>query len=381
MDWGQLQASLVIFFLAVGLIFWTNWRELRLLSRYGHPSDTPLVSVLVPARNEERALERCLRSLLSQDYGNFEVLVLDDHSSDDTEAIILRLAQEDLRLRPIKGADLPPGWLGKHWACQQLVEKARGSLLLFTDADTVHHPQALANAVSAQQQESADMLTAFPHQILGSWGEKLTVPLFGWSFLCFQPIFLIHRTGLHNLSVAVGQFMLFRQEALAQVGGFAGVRGDVADDLALARATKNCGLRLRVMDGSDRIECRMYHDFKEASAGFSKNLFAAFRYNLPLFLFVWPLIAYATWSPLITLLSALFLPIPLSTLSWSVTASLLSFLLWLFTCRRLHFPLSVALAGPLIILAALFIATRSLISAYNGKGTWKGRNLKIDRRR
>jgi chlorobactene glucosyltransferase len=330
MDWGGWQASLMIFFLAVSLIFWTNWRELRLLSAYGHPSEFPLVSVLIPARNEERALERCLRSLLAQDYGNFEVLVLDDQSSDGTAAIVQRLTREDVRFRLIRGADLPSDWLGKHWACQQLAEQAQGTLLLFTDADTVHHPQALANAVSARQREGADMLTAFPREILGSWGEKLTVPLFGWSFLCFQPVLLIHRTRLRRVSVAVGQFMLFRREALVQVGGFAAVRGDIADDLALARAIRKAGLRLRVLDGTDRVECRMYHGFKEALVGFSKNLFAAFRYNLLLFLFVWLMIAYATWSPLGTLLSALFLPLPVSMIAWSGAVALLSFLLWLF---------------------------------------------------
>jgi chlorobactene glucosyltransferase len=379
--WVFPMACLAVFFMLVGLILVSNLRELKPLQGYSHPMEEPLVSILVPARDEERSLEVCLRSLLAQDYRNFELCVLDDRSQDGTATVITRLSRENLHLIGISGTELPTGWIGKHWACQQLIDKARGDLLYFTDADTVHHPQALSNMVAALQWERADMLTSLPKEIVQTWGERLTVPLIGWSLLCFQPLFLIHRTRLPAISVAIGQSMLFRRHALERIGGFSSVRRDTVDDLALARNIKNAGLRLHVCDGTDRISCRMYSNFREAQSGFSKNLFAAFRYNLPLFLFVWCFLVYASWSPWILLGVSLFFPLPLTVIAWSTIAALVPIPLWLLALWRLHIPPFLALASPLMMVLALTIALRSVVLTYSGRASWKGRTLDIDHSR
>jgi len=379
MNWFDHQVGLLIFYGIVLLILLTNLLEFRPLSRYQTRSRTPFVSILVPARDEEINIESCLRSLLAQDYPAFEVLVLDDASSDQTPRILQGLAAESPRLRVLIGQPLPESWLGKHWACHQLVEAARGEILLFTDADVRHQPQALTNAICAMEQERADMLTALPREEVITLGEQLTVPLFGWSFLAFQPLLLIHHSRIPGISVAVGQFMLFRREALQRIGGFAAVRGDVADDLALARRIRNAGLRLRVVDGTRRVTCRMYRSFPQAFAGFSKNLFAAFRYRLPLFLFVWLFLPYALLSPLCVLLVTAGHDPALTIVS--AFGSGCAFLLWAIPLWRLRFPWYLPFLYPLILVMAVIMALRSAHLTLRGQGIWKGRILQVDRRR
>ena len=172
------------------------------------PDRPPRVSVLVPARNEEANIGDCVRSLLSQDYPDFEVIVLDDGSRDRTGEILAELAARDPRLRVIAGRELPAGWLGKHWACQQLGEAADGELLLFTDADTRHGPRSLWNGAAASLAQGADLLTAFPRQEVVTWSEKLVVPFFPWSLLSFLPLALAYRVRSPAFCAAIGQYML-----------------------------------------------------------------------------------------------------------------------------------------------------------------------------
>jgi Glycosyltransferases, probably involved in cell wall biogenesis len=155
-----------IFILACLLVFFgilvKNLFDLHFFSRAA--TAFPSVSILVPARNEAHNIERCVTSLLEQDYPCFEVLVLNDHSTDNTGEILARLQCRDARLKVLNGKDLPHGWLGKAWACQQLSEAATGELLLFTDADTVHRPDAVRRAVATLLSTQSDMLTAVPYQ-------------------------------------------------------------------------------------------------------------------------------------------------------------------------------------------------------------------------
>jgi chlorobactene glucosyltransferase len=167
------QTSIVVFWgiiLAVGI---TNIWFIPKLGFRTEPSRWPKVSILVPARNESENIELCVQSLLAQDYPNFEVLVLDDHSTDDTWQKLEKLAKQNPLLRILRGLPLPERFLGKHWACHQLAQAAEGELLLFTDADTRHAPHALRSAVGLLLAENASFLTAFPHQEVVSWGERL----------------------------------------------------------------------------------------------------------------------------------------------------------------------------------------------------------------
>ena len=181
--WLYFEISVVAFVACLVLISLSNWRVLRRMDRYRWAGRLLRVSVLVPARNEEANISNCVRSLLAQDYPDFEVVVLNDGSTDRTGEILAELA--GARLRVLEGADLPEGWLGKNWACHQLAEAADGEIILFTDADTRHGPQSVRHGVAALEAEGADLLTAIPHEETVTWAERLVVPVIPWSILTF----------------------------------------------------------------------------------------------------------------------------------------------------------------------------------------------------
>lgn len=376
-------------FLAVMLLIaLANWLSVPRLGRKRSSTPDaagrPRVSVLVPARDEEANIGPCVGSLLAQDYPNFEVLVMDDHSQDRTPQILAELAAGDARLRVLNGAALPPGWLGKHWACQQLSAAAGGELLLFVDADTRHHPQTLCAAVAELQAGRADLLTALPYQELDSWGERLTVPVLYFSMLGLLPMALAERVRLPALSAAIGQFMLFRREAYERVGGFAAVRQQAADDLALARRVKAAGLRWRLANAADRVSCRMYHSFPEALRGIGRGLLAAFGYRVLPFVFAWLWIGLIFLEPFGVLAAAVpaaatGAALPAATLALAGLMLLAGLLIWVAISGQARLPGTVVLLYPLVVALGVVMAGLSLVLTLAGQATWKGRSLQPPR--
>lgn len=258
------------------LIALVNTLTFPRLGAAARAATSPRVSVLIPARNEAAVIERTLRSWLAQSYLNYEIIVLDDQSIDATAEIVRDMSRETPRLRLISGQPLPPGWLGKNWACQQLAEAADGELLLFTDADVTAAPPALAALVAELEQTGADLLTVWPSQQSQSWAERLTVPLMALVVLAYLPLPLVHHTRWPVFAAANGQCLLFRQRAYQAIGGHTSVRGEVLEDVLLARRLKAHGLRLRMADGAGLINCRMYPDWAAVRAGFAKNILAGY---------------------------------------------------------------------------------------------------------
>ncbi len=376
--WLQHQAGLVFFLLVLLATALSNLRVLRRIEGYPVAPRFPRISILVPARGEEGNIGHCIHSLLAQDYPDFELLVLydADEPSVRMKSLLRELADGDRRLKALEGRLTPSGWLGKHWACHQLAQAAGGELLLFTDADTRHHPQALKDAASALLAEGADLLSAVPRQELGSWGEKLIVPVMPLSILSFLPLSIAYRLRWSGLSAAVGQFMLFRRHAYELIGGHAAVRGDVVDDLALARRIKTAGLRWRLLDGGGRVRCRMYQGFRKVFEGFGKNFFGVFQYRILLFVFVWSWLANVCWQPLIVLsLGAAGVPLSALSLGLAGGAVFCALVLWGITYWRFSFPLYLTLLYPVTILFAVVIAFSSLVLTLSGRATWKGLTL------
>ncbi len=367
--------DLIIFQAILILIALSNARTLKITGRHPAPAQFPKVSVLVPARNEEANIGRCIRSLLSQDYPDFEVLALDDESDDGTRTILDSLAGSDSRLRVLDGRPLEAGWVGKNWACAQLATQAAGALLFFTDADTFHTPGALRAVVTAMEGERADFMSGFLRQEVLTRGEKLIVPFFSWVMYCFTPLRVGYRTKLPALSYAVGQMLLIRRTAYEGVGGHAAVRSAIAEDFALARRTTALGYRCRMMQATHLVSCRMYQGGRHAFAGLSKNLFAAFDFRLIPYVFAWLWLLIMFLRPLADLgLYALGFPraVPLAAILVCVGLALV---LWLVPYRLLRLPLWPAALYPATLLVMEVVAFRSLWLSLLGGLTWKGRSL------
>lgn len=251
-------------------------RNARVLRR--PPTSTPAarpVSILVPARDEADRIGPCVRAALASRWGDLEVLILDDRSSDATAAVARRAAAGDPRLAVLAGAPRPDGWLGKPWACAQLAAAARGEVLVFVDADVTLAPHAVAAAV-ALVDAGLDLACPYPRQVANGVLARLVQPLLQWSWLTFLPLRLAERSPRPSLTAANGQVMACTAAAYAAVGGHGAVRGEVLEDLALARACKEAGLRAGVADGTDLATCHMYRTADDLVAGYTKSLWSAF---------------------------------------------------------------------------------------------------------
>ncbi len=239
-------------------------------------SSFPFVSILIPARNEAAVIGDTVRRMLAQTYPRFELIVLDDHSTDGTAAVAQAAAGGDARLRVIAGATLPAGWGGKNWACHQLAQAARGDWLLFTDADTIWAPDALAAVAAEAERTRADLLTVWPTQISATWPERLVVPLMALVIIGYLPVFMVHYTPWSPFAAANGQCLLFRRTAYEAIGGHAALRSEVLEDVKFARRVKAHHLRLRMADGNRLVACRMYSDWPSVRDGYAKNILSGY---------------------------------------------------------------------------------------------------------
>lgn len=357
------------------VVLLSNLYLLRKARRGKAPDAAPFVSILVPARNEEANIARLVESLLAQDYPDYEILVLDDNSSDATPKILRALTEANPKLTVLSGEPDPDGLTGKNRACAQLASRAAGELLFFTDADTVHQPGALRELVACLQRENADFLTGFPKQELGTWGESLLVPFFSWAVLNFISLGLAYCLRWKALAVGIGQVMLFRREAYEQIGGHAALGEEIVDDRALARNIIAAGRRWRAVHLSDLVSCRMYANAKAALEGFTKNYFAVFDFAVLPYVFVYLYLLLMAWLPLVVLLAKVFGAAPDANFAHLTLCVGLSVLLWLLPFLEARIPAGLALLYPLLATASTLTAFRSLVMSLSGRLTWKGRPL------
>ncbi|MHB9032011.1 MAG: glycosyltransferase family 2 protein [Anaerolineae bacterium] len=275
------QVLLTLLMIYVALTTLHNLRTMiRLPVARASGTNQPLVSVLIPARNEAHNLPTSLASVLRQAYPHLEVLVLDDDSRDETSAVVEQFAAQDDRLRLLHGALLPEGWQGKSWACHQLYEQSHGEWLLFLDADTRLRSDAIASAVAAAQQGSLDMLSLLPDLQLNSFGLRVLLALIpfvliGWvSHNAF--------TGNPNpmMAIAYGPFILVRRHLYEVSGGHQAIRSDIVDDVGLARAFKRVGGRIALADGVDVMQVASFANARTAWRSITKSIYPVFNYNL-----------------------------------------------------------------------------------------------------
>ena len=373
----HVYAILIVLFLTYGLFSsLVNSFSVRRFDQYPPAKEYPFVSVLVPARNEAPSIGRCISSLLAQDYPDYEVIVLNDNSTDDTSRILEKFAQSNSRLHVIQGTPLPEDWLGKHWACHQLDLVAKGELILFTDADTFHTPDMLRSSVSALIAEHADLVSAFPHEEMLTWGERLLVPIMCWGIFTFIPIRLVQKMHWPLLAISIGQFMLFRRQAYDMLGGFEAVKREVVDDVCMGRILIDKGGEWRLLDGTRQVSCRMYRGFREAVGGFSKTIFAVYDYRILPFIIFWLLAGLAFLGPVVGLISYLLrVPLTFIPVGFAAISVALSILTWMITSWRFHFPIYIAFIYPLDLALYIIVAADSFIKTATGTAVWKKRLL------
>jgi len=238
------------------------------------PEPAPFVSILIPARDEEVNIETCLESLQKQDYPNFEILVLDDNSSDNTASIVDRIVAKDNRVQLIRGEPLPEDWAGKPFACYQLAQKARGSWLLFVDADTTHAPHMLRGVLAIALKFRTSLLSGFPRQLATSLPQKVAIPVLYFVILSWLPLWWLQRSKQPRPSLAIGQFLLFPREEYWRIGGHKAVKSRILEDVWLGIEVNRYGGRHMAIDLSPVVSCNMYQNVGAMWEGFIKWVYS-----------------------------------------------------------------------------------------------------------
>jgi hypothetical protein len=345
------------------------------------PPDAPLVSVVIPARDEARTIERCARSVLASRWPRLEVIVVDDRSTDGTGDVARRIAAEDARLRVVEPPPLPADWFGKQWACAAGAAAARGTILCFTDADTWHAPDLLPRAVAALHDRGADMVTVAGTQEAHTFWERAVQPqVFSLLLARFGGTEVVNASRRASDKIANGQFILVRRAAYDAVGGHAAVRGKVAEDLALAQLLFARGVPTALVLGLPQLHTRMYATRAELVRGWMKNIYAGAleatpggavgRALLPVMLLL-P-VAMMLAPPIALSLAALGLLPPAAALWGAICSAVL--LLWWGAVYAFAMRLSPlwALAWPLGSAMLGWIVLRAL--ARGRRVRWKGRD-------
>jgi len=353
-----LRRAVVTFLVGRIAVNVVNWRTFPRVGATTRP-DLDRVSVLVPARDEAANLPSTLPGLAAQGAG--EVLVLDDHSEDGTAEVAAAIDG----VKVLTGAPLPDGWLGKAWALHQLAEAARGDWLVFTDADVVWEPGAVAGFVDALEAQGARVGSIFPTQDTRTWGERLTVPVIDEVLLSGLPYPILHAGVSPHAVTANGQAIAIHREVYDAIGGWPAVRGRIVEDVAFGRLARREGHEVALALGDGVVRTRMYRGYREALAGFGKNLLTAHGRSRALLLadVAWHAAAYTLPAVLAPRHPAWRLPVALGVAQRAVVAA---------TTRRHP---AEALLAPLLPVAGLPVAVQAL----RRRQIWKGRSFEVGR--
>jgi len=328
-------------------------------------AEKPLVSILIPARNEENNIPLLLDSLIKQKYTNIEILVYDDLSTDRTRDIVCEFQTKDTRIKILPQQSLPKDWKGKNFACHTLSKYAKGKYLLFLDADVTVHDDFISKLVAFAQKEHLSLISCFPEPITLTLGEKVTVPSVYYILLTLLPLPLVSKTKYPSISAANGQCMFFDADDYFRHQPHLVHRQSFVEDIEIARFFKKNQLRIMCLTGITNIKSRMYTNLQDAINGFSKNIVKILGNNyLTAFLF-WIIVSFG------------FIPIILANHSKFLWLWLLQFFLvktLVSLTIRQDILLSIILAPIQQFFIGIFIF-KSLINKLTKKQVWKGRNL------
>lgn len=333
------------------------------------------VSVLIPARNEERNIDAAIASVVSEEHSVGEIIVFDDGSTDRTEEIVRRWSARDIRVRLVRGdGTLPHGWVGKTNALERLFREARGEWVVFMDADVRLRAGGIERLLAlATLDPKADIVTAVPRQVTRSFAERLILPLLVVTYVVWLPLRFVERGRDARVVAANGQLLATRRRLLESLGGFSAVKAELVEDMALCRLAKRQGLRVVCADGFEMATCRMYRSGREVFAGFSKNLYEglgspgvllfAILLHVAAFLLPYGLLALGWSSPALAGL------VPPALLGVAAAAAIRALLV-----VRFRQPLEGVLLHPLAVCVLIAIALNSYAWHRRGRVEWAGRS-------
>lgn len=357
------------------LLLWTVFNSFFMPKlRNRQLPEYPLVSILIPLRNEEKNARNLVQSLKGLSYPNLEFIMLDDQSADQTREILMHESENDSRFTILAGSDLPNGWSGKVHACHQLSHKAAGDYFMFLDADVRLHPNTIESTLSLMKAKNAAMLSGFPKFPVKHLLEKWLVPMQHFLIYFHLPLYFANYTSMVSASAAHGAFMMFEKKAYEQFGGHAAIKDSIVDDVALAQTAKKNNHRVLLANVTDFVTCYMYDSNKAVWEGFKKNIFPGFGrsilivilftlfystfYILPLFLAIYGLYTLTAGE----LQTSFFIPMLLIILQKAYIDS------------RSGQKITLSLAVSFSAATFLILLYSSMIASFKKTGyKWKGR--------
>jgi glycosyltransferase involved in cell wall biosynthesis len=355
---------------ALAIVVWNviAWPEVSTAAA----NEPGAISVLIPARNEAENIAACMDAALAAGVCIGEVLVYDDRSEDGTDRLVRAHAVRDTRVRLIEGADLPQGWCGKNFACASLADAARGSWLLFLDADARLIPGAADRLLAEAAARHATMISAWPSLLMGSFWERALMPMLNVVTFSLFPAPLSLARDEPSLGLVHGACILVSREAYVIVGGHTAVKGEIFEDQRLAHLWRERGERGFCLDGRTAVSVRMYRSLGEIWRGFQKNFYPAFERE------------WSFWAYLLLHASTFILPLVLVVLapSWITVAAVAAVAaIRILIAVRFRHPLWTVLMHPVAEMVLLGIGLASWWRCRSGRGVeWKGRRY-LDRGR
>lgn len=328
-------------------------------------SYNPLVSVLIPARNEEKNIANILTDLCQLPYNNLEIIVFNDQSEDKTGEIVREFVKKDSRIKIIDSAFLPDGWLGKNHACHTLAKNASGRFFLFLDADVRISGEILSKTILFSDKNRLGLISVFPRQTMKTLGEWITVPNMNYILLTLLPLILVLKTSFSSLAAANGQFMFFRADIYNQFQPHEKMKASKVEDILIARLFKKNSIKIACISAKDSIECRMYSSFGEALNGFSKNVIMFFGNSFIAAMLFWLVTSFGFIAALIGLPELVFYMYLLLLVLTRIAVSVKS---------GQNTLKNILLIVPQQITLGLFIF-KAIENKFRKKLEWKGRSI------
>ncbi len=344
--------------------------------------DTPKVSIILPARNEQDYIERCLDSLIKQDYGNYEIIVIDDSSDDNTGKIIAEYAKENSKIIPVTAKPKPEGWMGKNWACMEGFRKSSGELLLFTDADTKHSKNVVSLAVAHLQSTNLDALSTIPKLMTFDFWTNVTLPMIS-TFLHTRFSALNVNNPTKKTGYFFGSFFILKKKTYEDVGMHEGVKHEIIEDGALGKKVKEQGHKMKLVRGEHLIEAVWARDGATLWNALKRLMIPLYLQSSKIAIAIFFAITFLLFIPFPIFVTSLIIPSEtISTKIVCILSALASILIYTGAVIEIKVGLKLklvyALFAPIGSLIVVLGFLSGLLQAKNASSvTWRGRSYSM----